>query len=814
MNQYDKVKSILLDVEKPGRYIGNEVNIRRKNEYSLRYVISYPDLYEIGMSNYGIQILYNIINNIEDVSCERVFCPAPDMSSKLKDNEIPLYSLENYEPVKDADILSFNISHELLATNVLHILNVSQIPLKNCDRSENDPIVIAGGDAVSNPGPYSLYIDLISPGEGEEVVKEIAIITKKLKNEGKSRTEIINELSTIPGVLSTEKLLKITNSDNYIVYKDQKVSKRVFRSENLIDPEFPIVPSVRVTHERAVVQISRGCYNLCKFCHSGYYMLPCRFYNSDIVAEKANKALKNTGYDGINLLSLSISDYKDLTSVINKLLPDFNERGYSISLPSMKVDRATLPIINAISGVRKASLTFAVESANKEIRKRIHKRVDEDELIEIIKSVFQQGWKTIKLYFMLGLPGYKEYDEIEPAITLLKKINALGKNKNINCTFSPFVPKPHTPFQNEEMASKEYFYSCIDRLKKNLPRNISIKNHDIEMSIVEGILARGDESISDLIIDAYENGCYLDSWSEYFNKSKWYELLEKKYENYLRLLSSRSDENQPWSIINVGNDAVIVNRSKKILSDEELNSNRAKFNESLDLENIRKSRDVFNETRSKTETKYRVVYVKKDLSIFYSHLDMLEIFKRALRRADIPLSFSQGFNKREIIHSGFPLPLGISSELEYFDIEIYTKYTFDKEIINKLNTYLPDGFEIKKIFELENKNPKGDTIFEYVVSVDEEKQRIIKENYDQNISIKKIVKKKERFIELKNAVYNIVYENKKIRIMLYTGTQNSLRIDLILKTLFPKTPITEFEIVKNGHYYLENSELKEFITGT
>lgn len=809
MNIFSKVQQFLLEVEKPGRYVGNELNTVYKKNYKFHIGISYPDLYEIGMSNYGLQILYGLLNKIDDVYCERVFCPAPDMSDKLLKNNISLYTLETYSEIKDLDLLCFNISHEMLATNVLHMLRLSNIPLRNRDRCDNDPIILAGGDAISNPAPYSLFIDLFSPGEGEEVICEISKIAMNLKQMGKSRNEIIDELAKIDGVYKPDTENVIYNSDGLIVDKSDKVKKRTYRNNNLFDPEFPVVPSIRITHERAVVQVARGCYNLCKFCHSGYYTLPCRFINPEIVTRKALIALQNTGYDGINLLSLSISDYKYLVDVINNLLPELNEKGISLSLPSMKVDKGTLPIIDIVSGVRKASLTFAVESANEEIRKIIHKRVSEDDLIDIITEVFNNGWKTIKLYFMLGLPGYKEYDEVEPAITLLKRINAISRGKNINCTFSPFVPKPHTPFQNEEMASEEYFNTCVKKLKSNLPRNISIKNHDLDISFIEGVIARGDVKVSDLIISAYENGCYLDSWSEYFKRDIWKNLIFNQLTDYKIYQNSREDLVQPWSIIDASNSAIIKNRSKKILSKEELSGNRASFTSQLESQNIDKARISFIETRSIVTKKVRLIYKKIDKTIYLSHLDVLEVMKRALRRAGIPMTFSKGFNKREVVHSGFPLPLGIASNIEYFDLDLFSNYSFSEQKISELNNYLPKGIEIISINTITEKIPKGETVFTYEFNLDHESRNILKNAITEKTMIKKIVKKREKYINISDSIYCSKLEEDQSSLSLFVGTPNSLRIDKIFLTLFPNNPIENYNILKVDHLIVrEGNEIK------
>ncbi len=484
-----KIEEILLRVEKPARYAGGELFAVVKKEADIRIALSYPDLYEIGMANHGVKILYDVANGVDGVACERVFAAYPDFRTEIETAGIKLFTLETRTPLFECDCVAFNLSHELLYTNVLQILELGGIPLRSADRSENDPIVIAGGEAVSNPAPMSPFIDLFFAGEGEDGFAEIAATLRTSKKNSLTREKTIQELLLIEGVfrygLST------------------KAVRRVYRGV-LKDPVRPVMPSMRISQDRALIEVMRGCFNLCKFCHAGYYNLPCRQYSVADAAARAREVIKNTGYNEITFLSLSISDYRDIIPLLNETLPEFNEKGISVSLPSLKVDMRTLPIIEITSDVRKSSITFAIEAASDEIRSAIHKKISIDELMTIIGRVFAGKWDMIKLYFMIGLPGFREHDEAEAIVDLLRKIDDVGmRRKKINATISPFIPKPHTPLERVEMADEAYIRNTVTRIKTGLPRRIAVKNHSIDGSMLEGLLARGDAAVADMIEKAY-----------------------------------------------------------------------------------------------------------------------------------------------------------------------------------------------------------------------------------------------------------------------------------------------------------------------
>jgi radical SAM superfamily enzyme YgiQ (UPF0313 family) len=502
------LSKFLHHVQKPARYLGDELNIVVKNNPLVKIAISYPDLYEVGMSNNGINILYEVGNSIKDAACERVFAVAPDFENELRSRNIPLYTLESYTPLNMLDAVGFNLSHELLATNLLQILDLGGIPVQRKDRKDYDPIIIAGGEAVSNPFPYSDFVDIFFIGDGEigfsEIIKTlIACKTDRIV----SRETILNRLKVIDGVLLSD-----VYDFNYIgaaadISSFKRIKKVTLSSDRCFTPAKPVVPSIRVSHNRGVVEVARGCSNLCKFCHAGYYNLPYRSFDYERITSDIIRLIDNTGYDEITLTALSVSDYKHIVKVLNNVLPELTERGVSIALPSLKADRNTLPIIETVSNLRRSSLTFAVESASDEICSRAYKRIRKDDLFDIIDHVFNNGWRGIKLYFMIGLPACNEVDEAEEIVSLLKILVKRGRGRrDINVTISPFIPKPHTPFDHEKQMSSDYFNKVIYAIKSSSPRQVSIKNHDVRSSFLEGFFSRGDTRCGSVIYDAYKSG--------------------------------------------------------------------------------------------------------------------------------------------------------------------------------------------------------------------------------------------------------------------------------------------------------------------
>ncbi len=806
----EQVEKHLLKVQKPGQYAGGELNSVVKESARVRMAVSYPDMYEVGMSNNGIRILYDIVNGMDDAACERVFAAAPDFEALLREEDIPLYTLETFTPLHELDLIAFNLSHELLATNMLQILDLGRVPFLGAERGEGDPLVMAGGSAVSNPLPVFDFVDAVFLGNGEEGIREITEVLLKTSGGNISREERISLLRKIEGVLIPGDYVPEYKSGKLVSIAGASVRKRVSRPGEARNPLRPVVPNIRITQERAVYEITRGCGNMCKFCHAGYYDLPYRGLSREGAADSIISIINNTGYDELSLLSLSVSDVKGLPELLNEILPLLSSRGVSVSLPSMKVDVATLPLIEAVSDIRKSSLTFAVESASEEIRSRVYKRVNTGDLLAIIEHVFNSGWNHIKLYFMLGLPGCREYDEGEAIVSLLKRIIAIpGKKKNINVTLSPFVPKPHTPFEREEQMDEDYFLEKVVFIKKNLPSFVKIKSHNIKASLLEGVISRGDSRVGGAILGAYKSGCRFDSWSEHFEPEKWEAALNDKVPGWCEFLEERDEKSfLPWSMVETGFEKVKDSMGARSLDLENYERRSPDTGDKLDLERIEKGADIFRE-RYRVELKARLVLSKRGPARFIPHIDFMEVIKRGLRMAGAPVSFTQGFNKRERISLGFPLPLGIESGHELLDLDLYEE--FGPGFIESFNKKVPEGIRLHSYRYYDGKSS-----LMAISSAAEYRVRIRRkdawekagENCEKKTALVKRSKKGEKSVAFDEAVESFGFTGEDmLSVRLFTGTPDSVRIDLLLETLTGDKDFREYtDILKTGTFTEKDGE--------
>jgi len=810
----ESIEKVLLKVQKPSRYTGGELNGVIKPEATFRMAVSYPDLYEVAMSNNGIKILYDRVNAVEGAACERVFAVAPDFESILRENKLPLYTLETFTPLGELDCIGFNVSHEMLATNILQILDLGGVPLMRKDRTEGDPVILAGGEAVSNPFPLSDFIDLFFMGDGEDGIVEIAALFLRGKSEAWTRQKLICELSKIEGVMNPADYTFKYEGAAALSLDGREVHKRVYRGNEPADPVTPLVPSMRITQERAVLEVARGCYNLCKFCHAGYYTLPYRPFDVGRIEEKTFEALKSTGYNELTLASLSVSDYRDLVTLLNRMLPRLNEEGVSISLPSLKVDSTTLNIIEVISDVRKSSLTFAVEAGSRNLREKINKKVYEEELLEIVDYVFSNGWRVIKLYFMIGLPGSRDEDEAESIIELLKKIRTMGKRKGeINVTISPFIPKPHTPFEREEQRDEEYFSDIVLRVKQGLPRSIKIKSHNLRLSLLEGVFARGDARLGAGVLKAYNDGCRLDSWREYFQYGAWFSALDETLPGWRDYLGVRGEEKLPWEWVSTGFEKLKNNWRDRCVDLGEFDGPKWRYRDELDREAIQEGLKKF-EKRFEVKGVLRLRLSKLGLSRYLSHLDFLEVIRRALRMADMPVAFSQGFNKRERIAAGFPVPLGIESESEILDIDLYDLP--GTEVFEKLKKSFPVGIDY---IDSEISEEKGSIMGKvrgilYRIEGDPHTISSLAEAARSAPSFVKKTKKGTAEIPFDDAVLNWKIDGERaIDIEMKTDSSGTVRIDVAMSQLseIAGSSIEDISMVKKGQYMLNDREERFFM---
>ena len=569
---------ILLKISQPARYIGGEVNMVKKDpsKVAVRFAMCFPDVYEIGMSHLGIQILYDMFNRRDDVYCERVYSPWMDLDPIMREQKIPLFAVESQDPIKKFDFLGITIQYEMCYTNILQVLELSQIPLHAEDRTEEDPIVIGGGPCTYNPEPIAPFFDLFYMGEGEVVYFDLIDRYKEIKARGGSRKEFLEQAAQIPGIYVPAFYDVSYKADGTIEamipnnpHAPQTVSKQlVMDMSDTWYPEKPVVPYLRATQDRVVLEIMRGCIRGCRFCQAGMVYRPVRERSLEELKRLARTMLKSTGHEEISLSSLSSSDYTKLEGIVNFLIDEFDGKGVNVSLPSLRIDAFSLDVMSKVQDVKKSSLTFAPEAGSQRLRNVINKGLTEENILNGSAEAFKGGWNRVKLYFMLGLPtetvedmqGIAELSEkvAEVYYDTVPKEQRHGKVQ-VTASTSFFVPKPFTPFQWAPMCTKEQFLeraSIVNHRMKEMLNKKSLRYnwHEADVTVLEGVLARGDRKVAAVIEEAYRKGAIYDSWSEYFNNDIWMKAFETCGVDidFYTTRERSLDEVFPWDFIDAG----------------------------------------------------------------------------------------------------------------------------------------------------------------------------------------------------------------------------------------------------------------------
>ena len=565
------LQRILPTVQKPARYTGGEFNEIKKNpdDVRVRVAFCFPDTYEIGMSNLGMRILYGVMNEMNGVWCERVFAPWGDMEKAMRDHNLPLWALESQEPVKDFDMIAFTIGYEMAYSNVLNMLNLAGVPLRSRDRHELKNIVFAGGVCAFNPEPLAEFIDFFSLGEGEESTVEIVSLYDQAKAEGWSKERFLLEVSKIPGVYVPSFYEHTYNEDGTLKAivplngAPAKITKRIV--ENLDTAYWPtkmIVPSTEIVHDRANLEVFRGCIRGCRFCQAGFSCRPVRKKSPAVLYEQAVETMTDSGHNEITLSSLSTSDYRGLKELTDKMIPYCADNKISLSVPSLRADNFSRELMEKLQTIRKSGLTFAPEAGTQRLRDVINKNLTEDEILTTCANAFSGGWNNVKLYFMLGLPTETDEDvlgiaELVGKVIQAWKDNASNKKRGlrIHVATAYFVPKPHTPFQWEQQITPEEYLRRCKLLKSHFySRSIEYNYHAPDLSRLEAVFARGDRRLGAVIEEAVKNGARLDGWDEYFNYSIWFDALKNCGidTEFYTTRGYGKDEILPWDTIDVG----------------------------------------------------------------------------------------------------------------------------------------------------------------------------------------------------------------------------------------------------------------------
>lgn len=590
---------ILLSIQQPARYIGNEVNMVVKDPHAvdIRFAMCFPDVYEIGMSHLGIQILYDMLNQREDVYCERVYSPWTDLDKLMRQKKIPLFTIETQDPIRDMDFIGITLQYEMCYTNVLQILDLGQIPLLSCDRTEEDPLIIGGGPCTYNPEPLADFFDLFYIGEGETVYFALLDAYKENKKRGGSRKEFLELAAELPGIYVPSFYDVAYLEDGTIAsftpnnpHAKEKIRKEVQMDLNhTYYPKKPLVPFIRATQDRVVLEIQRGCIRGCRFCQAGAVYRPVRERSLEFLKDAAYQMLQSTGHEEISLSSLSSSDYSNLEGIVNFLIDEFGSRGVNISLPSLRIDAFSLDVMSKVQDVKKSSLTFAPEAGSQRLRNVINKGLTEDIILKGAAEAFHGGWNRVKLYFMLGLPTETTEDMEEIAVLADKiarvyyaEIPKEQRNGKVQVTASTsfFVPKPFTPFQWATMCTKDEYLGKARVVNTKMKEMLNWKSlkynwHEADVTVLEGVMARGDRRVGKVILRAYQKGCLYDAWSENFRNDLWMEAFAEEGVDiaFYNLRERDLDEILPWDFIDAGVTKEFLKREWKRAMEEQVTPN-------------------------------------------------------------------------------------------------------------------------------------------------------------------------------------------------------------------------------------------------
>ena len=831
---------ILPFVLKPGRYVGNEHHIilKHPDEVTLRVALAFPEVYEMAMSYIGFDILYHVLNKEKDIWAERVYAPWTDMEAKMRENGLPLYSLESFTPLDQFHIIGFTLQYELTYTNVLNMLNLAGIPLWRRERGEEHPLIIAGGPCTCNPEPLSDFIDAFLIGDGEEAVVEMARYVMRARNQGQSRNRLLAGLSRIRGVYVPSLYKAVYNRQGWfsgIKRVNQQAPQRILtrivpQLKAEYYPDKPIVPLLEITHDRLALEIMRGCTEGCRYCNAGMIYRPTRERSRRDILQQMHHGLSASGYSEVSFLSLSVSDYADLNNLMRESRKQLAGTEISVSFPSMRLDRFTEEIADFVATVRKSGFTFAPEAGSERLRRVINKNITEENLFHSVRIALENGWKRLKFYFMIGLPTETKED-VEAIAQLIEKVVRISKaygRIQFNISVSPFSPKAHTPFQWERQNNREEFLEKIYLLKNRFAglRRVKISWRDPDVSFIECVLGRSDRRIAPVIYDAWRAGAIFDGWSENFDIQRWIRAADRHHYDLHRFAAELNPQAPlPWDHIDKGITKNFLLRERKNAYAEITETDckqgacyacgiqrKNAFRELTDCytqPDLLKAQVVHTQAAVPVKSnkirkplpqqpdreikRYRIQYEKKNYARYLSHLDLIRIFERVCRRAGIPLQYSQGFNPHPKMSFGPPLSLGFTSEAEYLDLELAAQFPAER-LSGLINPLLPDGMKIVQLKEIKEKVTALSAAInssEYLISLDSVsipnqkfEQALTALLQEEHIEVQRRVKGKYKQINIRPFIETMRREKEYLFVKTCTIENRTVRIGELLNTLF------------------------------
>ncbi len=717
------IQEILPLVEQPSRYLGSEINAIKKDHRNIKlsFALAFPDVYEIGTSHFGLQILYHILNSHDEIAAERVYTPAVDMEAYLRSSCTPITSLETQKPLDRFDIVGFSLLYELNFTNIITMLELANIPFFARQRDHSYPLIIAGGPCTCNPEPVADFFDAMVIGDGENVIMEMSRAWLNWKAEEKAdKRALLKSWSEIEGVYIPEFFSPKFDGAGFQTLVPEFSHYQTVKRAVVTDldsapfPDAPIIPYGKPVHDRLRLEVSRGCTRGCRFCQAGMIYRPVRERSVETLLSLSNNCVASTGYEDVSLLSLSTGDYGCIVPLIERLMHQYESNHIAVSLPSLRVGTLTPELMNLIRRVRKTGFTIAPEAGSQRLRNVINKNINESDIIDTVNDAFRLGWQVIKLYFMIGLPTETDND-LQAIVDMVKRLRKIkrpnGSKSRINVSVATFIPKPHTPFQWSSQISLSESKEKINWLKKRLKMpGVHFKWQNPEASVLEGLWARGDRRLSNLLLTAHKKGCKFDGWSDKFEYKLWQEAFrdEGLRMDFYTTRKRDTAEPLPWDHIDTRvTTAFLENEWQKAAKGtptEDCRNGECAVCGVCDFENIEPevfrsckeaiAKPVLTKEHKKTfYKKIKVCYSKQDQAKYFGHLELVKILLRAIRRAKIPVKFSEGFHPKPKISFEDPLPIGLESLKENFYLFVPGHVT-TQAVLEGLNKQLPDGLRV------------------------------------------------------------------------------------------------------------------------